>query len=69
MVAGRGAAGSPLRGSLARGGAVVEPIHPGRMKEVVSQPGFKDVGYWGYCEYSPEAFHHLIPPRHPRSNL
>jgi hypothetical protein len=44
------------RMELTRDDEVVEPIHPGRIKEVVSEKGFKDVGYWGYYEYPPEAF-------------
>jgi hypothetical protein len=44
------------RMELAREGEVVEPIHPGRIKEIVTEKGFKDVGYWGHYEYPPEAF-------------
>jgi S1-C subfamily serine protease len=44
------------RMELTRDDEIVEPIHPGRIKEVVSEKGFKDVGYWGYYEYPPEAF-------------
>ena len=44
------------RMELSRDDEIVEPIHPGRIKEVVSEKGFKDVGYWGYYEYPPEAF-------------
>jgi S1-C subfamily serine protease len=44
------------RMELTRDGEIVEPIHPGRIKEVVTEKGFKDVGYWGYYEYPPEAF-------------
>jgi S1-C subfamily serine protease len=49
-----------LRMELRRDGETVEPIHPGRIKEVVDvQQGtasLTDVGYWGYYEYPPEAF-------------
>jgi S1-C subfamily serine protease len=49
-----------LRMELRRDGVVVEPILPGRIKEVANvQRGtasLKDVGYWGYYEYPPEAF-------------
>jgi hypothetical protein len=47
------------RMELLRDGELVEPIHPGRMKEVVHVEGaatMKDIGYWGLYEYPPEAF-------------
>jgi len=48
------------RMELRRGEQVVEPIHPGRIKAVVNvenaAASFKDIGYWGYYEYPPEAF-------------
>jgi hypothetical protein len=44
------------RMELRRGDAVIEPILPGRIKEVVSTPGLTDIGYWGMYEYPPEAF-------------
>ncbi len=48
------------RMELRRGDRIVEPIHPGRIKEVVNVQGaggsFKDIGYWGIYEYPPEAF-------------
>jgi len=48
------------RMELLRGGEPVEPIHPGRIREVVNVSGggasMKDVGYWGLYEYPPEAF-------------
>ena len=49
-----------MRMELRRDGNLVEPILPGRIKEIVNvQQGTaksKDVGYWGYYEYPPEAF-------------
>lgn len=47
------------RMELRRDGERVEPIHPGRIKEVVHMEGaatMKDIGYWGLYEYPPEAF-------------
>lgn len=48
------------RMELRRGDQIVEPIHPGRIKEVVNVEGnvasMKDIGYWGLYEYPPEAF-------------
>jgi hypothetical protein len=44
---------------LLRDGKRVEPIHPGRIKLVVNVDAgavMKDVGYFGYYEYPPEAF-------------
>ncbi|NIM01650.1 MAG: trypsin-like serine protease [Acidobacteria bacterium] len=44
---------------LLRNGEPVEPVHPGRIKEVVHVDAgavMKDVGYFGYYEYLPEAF-------------
>jgi len=44
---------------LKRGTQVVEPILPGRVKQVVNVEGaatMKDIGYFGYYEYPPEAF-------------
>jgi S1-C subfamily serine protease len=41
-------------------GKPVEPIHPGRIREVVNVSGsgasMTDIGYWGLYEYPPEAF-------------
>jgi hypothetical protein len=49
-----------VRMELLRNGVVVEPIHPGRNKEVMSvqgrQESFEDIGVWGRYEYPPEAF-------------
>jgi S1-C subfamily serine protease len=47
------------RMELRRDGEPVEPIHPGRIKQVVHVEGaatMKDIGYWGLYEYPPEAF-------------
>jgi len=48
------------RMELRRGEKVIEPILPGRIKEVVNVQGgggsMKDIGYWGIYEYPPEAF-------------
>jgi S1-C subfamily serine protease len=48
------------RMELRRGEEVIEPILPGRIKEVVNVQGgggsMKDIGYWGLYEYPPEAF-------------
>ncbi|HUD73052.1 MAG TPA: trypsin-like peptidase domain-containing protein [Dongiaceae bacterium] len=48
------------RMELRRGGELVEPILPGRIKEVVNVTGpsasLQDVVYWGLYEYPPEAF-------------
>ncbi len=48
------------RMELLRDGELVEPILPGRIREVVNISGgaasMKDVGYWGLYEYPPEAF-------------
>ena len=53
------------RMELRRGDAIVEPIHPGRIKEVVNVQGgggsMKDIGYWGLYEYPPEAFNPGAP--------
>jgi len=43
---------------------VIEPIHPGRVKQVVNIEGaatMKDIGYFGYYEYAPEAFEGTVP--------
>ena len=48
------------RMELRRGDQIIEPIHPGRIKEIVNVQGnvasMKDIGYWGSYEYPPEAF-------------
>jgi len=47
------------RMELKRAERVVEPIHPARIKQVVHIEGaasMKDIGYYGYYEYPPEAF-------------
>jgi len=48
------------RMELRRGDQIIEPIHPGRIKEIVNVQGnvasMKDIGYWGLYEYPPEAF-------------
>lgn len=48
------------RMELRRGDAVVEPIHPGRIKEVLNISGgaatLQDVTWWGRYEYRPEVF-------------
>jgi len=48
------------RMELRRGDEVVEPIHPGRIKEVLNISGgaatLQDITYWGRYEYRPEAF-------------
>ena len=48
------------RMELRRGVEVIEPILPGRIKEVVNVSGpaasMKDILYWGLYEYPPEAF-------------
>jgi S1-C subfamily serine protease len=53
------------RMELRRGEEVIEPIHPGRIKEVVNVQGsaasMKDIGYWGLYEYPPEAFNPGAP--------
>jgi len=49
---------------LKRGGMVIEPIHPGRVKQVVNIEGaatMKDIAYFGYYEYAPEAFEGTVP--------
>jgi S1-C subfamily serine protease len=49
-----------VRMELIRSGTVVEPIHPGRTRTIMSQEGrqasFKDVGVYGQYKYPPEAF-------------
>jgi hypothetical protein len=44
------------RMELWRDGALVEPILPGRIQEVLNNGSTTDVTYWGYYEYPPEAF-------------
>jgi S1-C subfamily serine protease len=48
------------RMELRRGADVIEPILPGRIKEVINVSGpaatLKDILYWGLYEYPPEAF-------------
>jgi len=48
------------RMELRRGDQVVEPIHPGRIKEVLNISGgaatLQDITWWGLYEYRPEAF-------------
>jgi hypothetical protein len=48
------------RMELRRGGEVVEPIHPGRIKEVLNlsagAASLQDVTWWGLYEYRPEVF-------------
>ncbi len=49
---------------LKRGAEVIEPIHPGRVKQVVNVEGaatMKDIGYFGYYEYAPEVFEGTAP--------
>ena len=49
---------------LKRGDMVIEPIHPGRIKQVVNIEGaatMKDIGYFGYYEYAPEVFEGTVP--------
>lgn len=49
-----------VRMELLRNGVAVEPLHPGRTKEVTSVEGnnssMEDIGVWGRYEYPPEAF-------------
>jgi hypothetical protein len=48
------------RMELRRGDEVVEPIHPGRIKEVLNISGgaatLQDITWWGLYEYRPEVF-------------
>jgi S1-C subfamily serine protease len=47
------------RMELRRDGELIEPLHPGRIKQVINVEGqvtMKDVGFYGVYEYPPEAF-------------